>query len=379
MPQQFPTSSSLLHGADTQADSFPLSATMNSSHNGKDLFALLPVLWRKRWFIATVTIGFMLIAAAYAFTAKQRWTANAILLPPRIAQLGDYLELRRDYGLVLQQEVEPEKLSKQLFNEFTAFSGMIDEKMAFLQKNDYYQRNVANLKNAEAKQAWLISTAEKQLSVKATDGIKGEPGLMISMQADNATTAKQLLDDYIRVTNEKTFAVTNSEFLNSIQAWINARQKERQDIIFDVNTKRDAEIKSLKSDLAIAQKGDIDGSPASSITYKSRNIESDTKYRFVLGEKILSAELQQLQQSDPTYPVRYYQIENELKQLAALKERTADAQSYSYELTPLLPTQRDAPKRNLILVLGALLGLISGIGCVLVQHAARMARQNKSV
>ncbi|AHG22955.1 hypothetical protein Z042_21300 [Chania multitudinisentens RB-25] len=375
MPQRF--SSSVLHNTDTQVDSFLLSTPLNSNHNEKDLFALLQVLWRKRWFIIAVIICFTLLAAIYAFTAKQKWTANAVLLPPRIAQLGDYLELRRNYGLVLQQSVEPEKLSKQLFSEFTAFSGMIDEKMSFLQQSDYYKKNVANLNNSEEKQAWLINAAEKKLNVKATDNVKGELGLTISMQADSATTAKQLLDNYIQVTNEKTFSVVNSEFLNSIQAWVNTLQKERQDIIFDVNAKRDAEIKALKSDLIIAQKSDLDNSPISGITYKNRNIESDTKYRFMLGEKILNAELQQLQQSEPSYPVRYYQIENELQQLAALKQKKANAQSYSYELTPLLPTQRDAPKRNVILVLGALLGLISGIGWVLLKHTVRLARETK--
>lgn len=366
MSEQFSTPSSVRYGADTQADRFSLSASLKNNHDEIDLFTLLPVLWSKRWLIVAITIVFMLLAAIYAFTAKEKWIASTVLLPPRVAQLGDYLELRREYALVLQQSVEPAQLSEKLFNEFIAFSRMTDEKMAFLQKSDYYQKNIADLKNLEAKQAWLLNAAEKQLNVKAA-----EQRLTISMQIDSATTAKQLLDDYVRVINEKVFTVIDSEFLNNIQAKVNTLQKERQDIIFDVNTMRYLEIKGLKHDLSLAEKAGISDYLSSDFFLKNRDVESDNRYHFMLGEKILSAELKLLQQSDLIYPARYYQIDNELKQLAALKQKKADVQSYSYELAPLLPTQRDAPKRSLILVFGVFLGLIFGVALVLVQHAIR--------
>ncbi|WON76295.1 LPS O-antigen chain length determinant protein WzzB [Serratia sp. UGAL515B_01] len=374
MREQFSPPSSAHYRADTQADRFSLSASLKNNHNEIDLFALLQLLWSKRWLIAATIIIFTLFAGVFAFTAKEKWTANTVLLPPRIAQLGDYLELRREYGLVLKQPVDPAQLSEKLFDAFITFSQMTDEKLSFLQKSDYYQKSIANLKSSEAKQALLFNMAEKNLNVKIDD-----KKLIISMQADSAIEAKQMLDDFIRETNKKTFSVLDSEFLNNIQARINALHKEHQDIIFDVRTKRDSEIKTLKNDLSLAQKSGIRDPISSGLISKKQGADLDSKHNFMLGEKILSAELQLKIQSEPIYPARYFQIDNELKQLALLQQKKADVQFYSYELAPLLPVQRDAPKRSVILIVGAFLGLFFGIVLTLIQFTIGIIQKKKKM
>ncbi|WP_337264306.1 MULTISPECIES: LPS O-antigen chain length determinant protein WzzB [unclassified Serratia (in: enterobacteria)] len=374
MSERLPSPPSPVHSTNTKTDGFSPYLPFNNN-NETSFFTLLSLLWCKRWLIIAIIVSFISIAAIYTFIAKEKWTATAVLLPPRVAQLGNYLELRRDYGLIIDQVVEPKSLSVQLFNEFIEFASMTDEKMAFLQKSDYYQRSIKKLNSAEEKQSWLLKAAEKQLNVKESKNIKDESSLIISIQADDASTAKNLLENYIKITNEKTFNVVNSELLNNINARVNKLQKERQDIIFDAKAKRKSEIKLLQNALAIARKGGINSSLYSSFSDKEGNVDSTNKYHFMIGEKIIAAELEQLQQSEPLYSVRYYQIENELKQLAVLKQKKAEAQSYSYELSPLLPTQRDAPKTILILILGAFAGLICGIAVVLVQHTINMAHK----
>ncbi|MFC0229268.1 LPS O-antigen chain length determinant protein WzzB [Serratia aquatilis] len=370
MREQFSPLIPAPYGAETQSDPISQSASLKNNHYEIDYIAMLQLIWLKRWLIIATIIVFTLLAGVYAFNAKEKWTANAVLLSPRISQLGDYLELRREYGLVLKQPVEPTQLSEELFSTFVTFSQLTDEKMAFLQKSDYYQKNIAHLKSPEAKQALLLNMAETNLNANAVD-----KRLKISMQTDSAATAKQLLDDFINETNKKTFAAVNTEFLNNIQAKVNELHKEYQDIIFDTNTKRDSDINKLQSDLSIAQKSGIQNPLGSDLISKRQHTDLDQKQNFMLGEKILSAELQIKKQSRPNYPARYFQIENQLKQLALLKQKNADVQAYSYELTPLLPIQRDAPKRSLILLIGAFSGLIFGFSLVIVQYIIKLIRE----
>ncbi len=86
----------------------------------------------------------------------------------------------------------------------------------------------------------------------------------------------------------------------------------------------------------------------------------------MLGENFLSAEINSLTESPIVYPVRYHDISRELSLLAPLLQQQVTAQVYRYQLTPGEDVKKDRPKKALILVLGALLGGMLGMGAVLV-------------
>ena len=96
---------------------------------------------------------------------------------------------------------------------------------------------------------------------------------------------------------------------------------------------------------------------------------------FLLGTKALNAQVINLTTKAPTLPVRYFEIERQLKELAALPKPGQDMKSYRYLQAPNTPLTKDKPKRILIMVLGGTLGFMLGILYVLV--AGLFLRGNK--
>lgn len=70
-------------------------------------------------------------------------------------------------------------------------------------------------------------------------------------------------------------------------------------------------------------------------------------------------------------PVRYYEVERMLAELKKLPEFKVDMKSYRYLQAPSEPLTKDKPMRILILVLGAVLGIILGTIGVLIAHTLR--------
>ena len=50
-------------------------------------------IWAGRYQILAITLVFIALAGAYAFTAKQVWTSRAVLVKPRLEELGSYYQV----------------------------------------------------------------------------------------------------------------------------------------------------------------------------------------------------------------------------------------------------------------------------------------------
>lgn len=85
-----------------------------------------------------------------------------------------------------------------------------------------------------------------------------------------------------------------------------------------------------------------------------------------------------LKNSPTVYLVRFHQIERELTMLEPLLLQQASAQAYRYQLSPGEYVKKEQPKKALILVLGAMLGMMAGIGWVLVSDSLARYRHGAS-
>ena len=101
-----------------------------------DLFALSLTLWNHKRRIIAITLIAILLAGVYAFTATERWTVKAYLTAPRIAQMTDYLDLRRAFPRVSGTGADVQGVSHGLFNKFIAMAASPDEKMRYLSTTD---------------------------------------------------------------------------------------------------------------------------------------------------------------------------------------------------------------------------------------------------
>ncbi|WP_166793023.1 LPS O-antigen chain length determinant protein WzzB [Budvicia aquatica] len=331
-----------------------------------DLFELFFRLWDKKYLIMMVTLVTTLMAGIYAFTAKEQWTVKAYVSPPQIAQFDDYLTLRRAFARVSGINADPQTIANHLFNRFTEMVASPNEKLTYLSETAYVKQQTESM-DPQAKRVWLTEMADKGLVTSPPDEKKTLPYFMLSVSADNPQVALALLTDYIHRINDQVIAQDDAEFQNNLQAMILARQKEQQDIDFSLQADRTNQLANLTRSRSTAQRAGIKDYYANTASNGGTKIElANSVHPYMLGENFLSAEINSLTESPIVYPVRYHDISRELSLLAPLLQQQVTAQVYRYQLTPGEDVKKDRPKKALILVLGALLGGMLGMGAVLV-------------
>lgn len=342
-----------------------------------DLFDLLYKLWSRKLIILAVSLIATLFAGIYAFTVKEQWTAKVYICMPRIAQINDYLELRRAFSLVSGTDANVQNIANSLFADFIAMASSPDEKLAFLSHSDYFFEQTKNMDEISQRR-WLSEMAEKGLTISPLDEKRNLPYFAISLTADNPRVAQAMLESYVQRINHKVIEQDDGEFRNKLAAMIQARKKEKQDIDFNLKANRNNQLANLERSLNTAQKAGIKNYYTNTSEKGSTKIElTNTVHQYMLGENFLSAEIQSLSDSPIIYPVRYYEIERELEMLEPLLKQQAGALSYRYQLSPGEYLKKDRPKRALILALGGILGVMVGVGFVLIHCSIKDFRRNR--
>ncbi|WP_256802625.1 Wzz/FepE/Etk N-terminal domain-containing protein [Rodentibacter pneumotropicus] len=110
----------------------------NAANNDEiDLIELIKVLWNKKIWILLSAFVCSLIAGVYAFTAKEQWTSKAEVIEPKISDLGEYFNVRKEYARILGQEFDVNGLRKSLFDKFNLMSESLDTRKTFLNSQTF--------------------------------------------------------------------------------------------------------------------------------------------------------------------------------------------------------------------------------------------------
>ncbi len=138
--------------------------------------------------------------------------------------------------------------------------------------------------------------------------------------------------------------------------------KFRQDLAAEAKTLETSaddmlmlQIKSVSDSLAQAKEMNLIETSANLPT----DISDSTMY--LLGSKALSAKLASLKASEPTLAKRYFDVQQQLKTLNEIKNSSVTGQAFGFIDMPDEPVTKDKPKRVLILIGGALLGLFGSV------------------
>ncbi|MFA9489035.1 MULTISPECIES: Wzz/FepE/Etk N-terminal domain-containing protein [unclassified Mannheimia] len=134
-----------------------LPKTVEQHSDEIDLTEIIRVLWDKKIWIILTTFVTTLLAGIYAFTAKEQWTSKATVIAPTLTDLGDYLDIRREYSRILRTEaVDPAKLAAGLFGNFKLLAKSSDAKNEFFQQSELYSKLIKD-KTEEAQRAILFN------------------------------------------------------------------------------------------------------------------------------------------------------------------------------------------------------------------------------
>ncbi|HGO5824645.1 TPA: LPS O-antigen chain length determinant protein WzzB [Mannheimia haemolytica] len=347
-----------------------------------DLIEIFRILWDKKWWIVITTFATTLLAGIYAFTAKEQWTSKATVIAPKLTELGEYLNVRREYSRILRVDpVDPNVLSASLFNNFNRLAQSQDVKNEFFITSNVYKK-LTEGKEELGQRAILFNLSNENTSFIIPDA-KKDPnaiGRTVSFSAATPIEAQDTLGELIQFINDKAFTVELEDFLVDFQNVLSSLQYEKSLIQEDLSVNKSVQLENLNKAYETAQKAGIKEYSKVFSQSDTANIAaalSDTKiplsdskladgsYLFMLGEKYLKAQIDVANEKGVVYPPRYYQIDYQLKQLEPLFEKTkkVKTQTFSYQASPDYPVSKDKPKRMIILLLGLLLGcMISSFG-----------------
>ncbi|TNH06582.1 chain-length determining protein, partial [Testudinibacter sp. TR-2022] len=340
-----------------------------------DLLELLRLIWRKKWWVVLSTIIFTVVAAVYAFTAKEEWTSSALVKQPQVSELGNYLSLQNEYANIIQnQAFSAEKLSTELFDQFSTLLFSNDIKRQFFEQSEWYIQSISD-KDSVAKQRFLADLLQRYLQVARPD-LKKNPnaiGITISFAAELPSDAQYVLTAYIEFVNKKVLVAQQQDFISRLEQQVNTLNFQKDQLEQKTKITRQEQLNNLANALSIAKNADIVDYFNGTLASNQGSLEillgkddskfklNDNSYLFMQGEKYLQAQLDTLKDAELIYPIEYYTTKNQLSLLIPLIEKAEQgitASSYHYLASPDYPVTKDKPKRALIMLIGLILGVL---------------------
>lgn len=343
-----------------------------------DLIELVRVLWKNKLQIIAITAITTILAAAYAFTAKQQWTSKATVVAPTLSDMGEYLAIRREYNRILQTEaIDPNALSANLFANFSQLARSTDIRNEFFAQSDIYKQLT------EGKEEFRKIKVLSDLSNKATQFIipdaKKEPnavGYQISFFAETPAEAQKTLKSFVDFVNTEALRIELNNYLIDFENVLQSLKYEKLVHNEDVELLQKVQLSYLNKAYETADRAGVEDYYR---TFLDENISNNfrdsaqaqaqisledsqlfnSNYLFMLGKKYLKAQIEALTEKGKIYSTRYYQIDSQIKQLEPLLEQAKQikAQAYHYHASPDYPVRKDKPRRAIVLFIGAILGL----------------------
>ncbi len=305
-----------------------------------DLIDVLMQLWRGKILIFTIMILTIILAVVYLSVAKQKWTSEAIVTYPDSGQIANYNNaMSMLYSQNPANAPSVVDVQQRFFGRFNASISALSEQ----------------LDNQVDPEKLTIAPAVKDQPVP----------LKISYTAKTAGEAQKTLTTYIQQINKRVV----TELDNDLQISINSKIEDLKE---DLSTqekvaqeKKDLRLKMLNQALLVAQQANI----KDTLVQQAETLSEDTL--FVLGSDALSATIKNEATRPLPLDASYYQARQTLLAISALKSKPDSTYALRYVMKPDLPIHRDSPKKVLILLLGAILGIIVGSVIVLGRNMVK--------
>ena len=330
-----------------------------------DLIELFRTLWKQKAKIALVTAVTTLAAGIYAFTAEEVWTSKAVFDAPKLEEIDSYYEFTQQLRRTLQKPtigaitLIPDQITKEVFTEFQKQTNSIDLRREFWSQSDYYHDLVKDIKLEKDKEKKLDDLIEKNITVVPIDEQKIKfPS--VSLSVNDATTAKELLIQYVDKLNAKVWRSKSAELKTILKEEVAELENEKKLLEFRAETDRKKAIEIIGKAKNVAEKANIKELNLTAMQGNA-NVNSGDML-FFLGTKALDAQIDNLVNKPVTMPTRYYEVERMLTELKKLPEFKVDIKSYRYLQAPNEPLTKDRPKRVLLLAVGFFLGIM--LGCI---------------
>ncbi|WP_312669887.1 LPS O-antigen chain length determinant protein WzzB [Pseudescherichia sp.] len=302
-----------------------------------DLIDLVMQLWRGKWTIGAFIVVFILLAVAYLFVAKEKWTSTAIITQPDAAQIATYSNaLNIIYGGAAPKMLDVQDRAISRFNSaFSALSEALDNQ-----------------------------DVPETLTIEPT--VKGQNlPLNVSYVAESADAAQKQLAQYIQQVDEQIA----KELVVDLNDNIKQQLKTLNDSIENMETvaqeQKDLRMKQIAEALKYAEAAKV----TTPRIQQTQDVTQESM--FLLGSDALNSMMENEASRPLTFSTAYYQNKQNMLDIEKLKLDPTTIHAYRYVMKPNLPVRRDSPKKAIILILAVLLGGIIGSGVVLGRNTLR--------
>jgi chain length determinant protein (polysaccharide antigen chain regulator) len=305
-----------------------------------DLIDVLLQLWRGKIVIFTVMVLTIILAVVYLTVAKQKWTSDAIVTYPDSGQIANY-----NNAMSVLYSQNPANaptvvdVQQRFFSRFNASISALSEQ----------------LDNQVDPEKLIIAPAVKDQPVP----------LKISYTAKTAGEAQKTLTTYIQQINKRVVTELDNDLQTSINSKIDDLKEDLATQEKVAQEKKDLRLKMLNQALLVAQQANI----KDTLVQQAETLSEDTL--FVLGSDALSATIKNEATRPLPLDASYYQARQTLLAISALKSKPDSTYALRYVMKPDLPIHRDSPKKVLILLLGAILGIVVGSVIVLGRNMVK--------
>lgn len=348
-----------------------------------DLFELASILWSNKAKIIIMVFVFAVVAAIYAFVAKEVWTSKAQVVTPKPIQLGTYLEAERQYYRFAGGEFDSQATLNFVFKLFIRNINASDNRLSFFKDSEYYKKLAEEKGELPAKELLLEEMALQDTQIKETQ--KGDSSSFdISFSAQTAEDAQSNLQKFINTANEITQNDLFENLFERVKSRIATLEQSANTIKSTAEQQHKDQIQLLEQALNTAKELGIteqveQAAPSANVTVDLDNKNSLTTNNalVLMGSKFLQAQLNTLTNSPVIYPATYYQTLINIEGLKPILNITPKGETFDYTRTPSIPIKKDSPKRTLIILAGCILGGIVGCIIILLHYALRVRRRIK--
>ncbi|MCT4702760.1 LPS O-antigen length regulator Wzz(fepE) [Enterobacteriaceae bacterium H20N1] len=343
-----------------------------------DLLNLLATLFAARKQIVAITFVFILAGLAASFLLPQKWTSQAIITAPENEQM---IELRRAMINMTVLGVGAKVEAGTIYNMFLKKFDSQTLREQFLAQSPYVQALLNNqeVDNSELHRA-IISVSEKfkslnNIDLKKTDNAPYS-SWTLSFVAPDAGDAQQVLENYIQFITAEVKKDVLQDLKNAVELKIAFEKDKLQLDRTMLENQHNINVQRLGYSLQVANAAGI----KKPVYSNGQAVKDDPDYSVALGADGLAEKLK-IEQSIKDVAELNASMQNRehlLTQLATLNVGDVNFTPYKYQMQPSLPVKKDGPRRSLIIVLAAFLGLIVASGTVLMRHAigSRMEMEN---
>jgi chain length determinant protein (polysaccharide antigen chain regulator) len=316
-------------------------------------------IFRQKFIIFGFAFLGAVIAASYAFLSSPVYEAKAFVMPPSQSDISNF-----NYGRMRESELAPFTI-KDVYDIYTRYLQAESLRLDFF--STVY---VPSLPSDEQKKSRDVLYSKFSEVLRVIPPLReSSDRFAVVVQTNNPQRAKEWVAEYVVRAGE----LAKNEMIKnvSIDSEVRARNLEQQ--ISSAREKsskaRQDSIVRLSEALQIAESIGLEKPPSITVSQSVIAGGEAGQLTYMRGSKALKAEIESLQArgSDDPFTDRLRDLQERYNFFKSLKIEPALVSVYRQDGVVELPDSPVKPNKALILVLGVIAGLMSGVAFVLLR------------